>query len=146
MLLSTPASILAAYIKGQGLMSNPAANMTWPLYISRMPDGVGVKTNVGCIYNAPGKKDGRLMIGLVIQHYGLQVLIRCRTHNDGWLKMEAMATNLDTVHNVEITVDGEDYQIQNISRVEPIVSLGTEEGTKKRQLFEGRFLATIKRL
>ena len=132
MLLSSPALILAEYIKGQGLMSNPVANTTWPLYIPRMPDGVGVKTNIGCIYDAPGKKDGRLMIGTVIQHFGLQILIRCRTHNDGWLKMETIATNLDMAHNVEITVDGEDYQIQNISSVEPVVALGTEEGTKIR--------------
>ena len=144
MLLTTPALILATYIRAQGLMSIPADDDDWPLYVSYMPDSSGVKTNSGAIYDASGKKDGRLMAGTVIQHYGVQIKIRSSVYTTGWAKLEAIATNLYTIDNAEVTVSGEDYQICNVSRIEPIISLGNEEGTKERQLFKSDFLMTVK--
>ncbi len=143
MLLSPPATILAEYIRSEGLMTDPDDSTTWPLYVSRMPDS-GVKNNVGAIYDTPGKKDGRLMAGTVIQHYGLRIKIRCTVYNTGWAKIEEIATNLDTVKNEVVSVGGNNYIIENISRVEPVVPLGAEDGTKERQMFISDFLVTMK--
>ncbi len=148
MLLISPAAVLAEYIIGQGLMSDPVSSgsPTWPLYISRMPDIGDVKTDCGAIYNAPGLKDGRLMIGTVIEHYGVRVVIRSRSHNDGWAKLEAITLNLDTVDNVTQVVVPDTYLIENITRTRPFDSLGAEEGTKGRELFECNFLLSMKRV
>ena len=143
MLLSPPAEILAEYIKNEGLMSAPADNTAWPLYVSYLSDS-GIKNNAGAIYDTPGLKDGRLMSGTVIQHYGLRLKIRCTVYNTGWAKIEAIATNLDSVKNKAIVVGGEKYVVANVSRVEPVVHLGAEDGTKKRQLFISDFLVTMK--
>ncbi len=145
-LLTSPASILAAYIKGQGLMSNPAANMTWPLFISRIPDGTGVATSCGAIYDTTPIKDGRLMVGPIIQHYGLQIMIRSADHNVGWKKLEAVSVELDSINNEFITVSDEEYQIYNIKRMGTIISLGAEEGTEDRRLFTANFIVTLKRI
>jgi len=142
MLLISPASILTAYIRDQGLMSDPADGNTWPLYISYLPDGV--ENNAGSVNNTQGVKDGRLMLGTVIQHHGLELIIRSTVHNTGWAKMEAIATNIDSMLRTTITVDGEDYEIHSIKRDGIIETLGSESGTKKRQLFKSRFLMTVK--
>ena len=145
MLLISPDYILAKYIRGQGLMSDPVDGDTWPLYVSYMPDSIGIKTDMGAIYNAAGKKDGRLMIGTVIEHYGIRLIIRSNTHNTGWAKMETITNNLDAVHNAELTINGEDYKIENVTRILP-TPLGVEEGTKKRRLFVSDFLVSMKRI
>ncbi len=146
MLLTSPAFILATYLIGQGLMTDPVDNDEWPLYVSFMPDSSDVKTDCGTLYDIPGTKDGRLMAGEVIQHFGFQLKIRSSDYNTGWAKAEAIATNLDSVNNNVETVEGEDYQICNVSRVEPIVALGTEAGTKQRRLFTINFLVTVKKI
>ena len=143
MLLISPANILAEYIRSEGLMSDPDDDTTWPLYVSYMSDS-NVKNNAGAIYDSPGIKDGRLMSGTVIQHYGFRVKIRCTTYSTGWAKIEEIATNLDTVKNKALSVGGENYVINNVSRVEPVVPLGAEDGTKERQLFISDFLTTIR--
>ena len=99
MLLTSPAYILASYIRGQGLMTDPddSAGVVWPLYISLMPDNVDVETNCGIVYSTSGIKDGRLMSGEVIQHYGIQLRIRCDDYNIGWAKAESVANNLDSI-------------------------------------------------
>jgi len=147
MLLTSPATILATYIIEQALMSNPVEEADWPLYISYMPDSSDVKTNCGAIYDVPGLKNGRLMSGTVIQHYGVQLKLRSDDYITGWAKMESIVTNLDTIHNVEVEItSGENYQISNVTRVEPIAPLGIEKGTKGRRLFVNDFLVTVKEI
>lgn len=142
MLLTSPASILAAYIIAQGLVTNPSANSNWPLYVSYVPDS---PTNAGAIFNTSGLKDGRYMIGTVIQHFGIRIEIRSRNYNTGWAKLEAIATDLDTVQNEIVVIDSKTYLIQNVSRVEPMIPEGTEAGTKKRQLFTHNFRITVQK-
>jgi len=143
-LLISPASILAAYLIAEGLVTDPSDGNSWPLYVSYMSDEIGGKTNAGAIFNTPGLKDGRYMVGTVVQHFGIRIEIRSRAHNDGWAKLEAIATNLDSVQNESVVVSGETYLIQNVSRVEPMIPEGTEKGTKKRQLFSHNFRMTVK--
>ncbi len=145
-LLISPAVILAAYMINQAVMSDPDDATVWPLYISRMPDIVGMENNTGAIYDTLGLKDGRLMIGPVIQHYGIQIKIRSITHNVGWAKAEEISLDLDTILNKEVSIDDEDYVINNVKRFGNIIPLGTEEGTKGRLLFTVNFLVTLRRI
>ncbi len=147
-LLTSPAYILASYIIEQaiGSMTDPVDDNDWPLYVSRMPDGSDIKTNCGTLYDTSGLKDGRLAEGTVIQHYGLQLRIRSDTHLVGWAKAEAIAIALDGVSNEVLAVGSYNYQIYNIRRMGPVISLGMEIGTKARRLFTVNFLVTLKRI
>ena len=147
-LLTTPATVIAAYIINElAIMSRPVDGDDWPLYISHMPDGVNVKTNCGCIYDTTGIKDGRLMVGDVIPHHGIQIRIRSNNHETGWDKIEEIVSYLDAVTNVLVTVDDEQYLLNNVSRASPIASLGQEAGSAKRRfLFTVNYLVTMKRI
>ena len=145
-LLVSPAVILAEYIRDQETMSDPGDNTDWPLYISYMPDSVDIDSDCGAIYDTTPIKDGRLMIGPVIQHYGIQIKIRSISHSIGWLKAENIITNLDAINYTLITIDGEEYQMNAVKRIGHIIPLGIELGTKDRQLFTVNFLVTLKRV
>ena len=147
-LQTSPAYILASYIveNSIGFMTNPVNEDDWPLYISYMPDGSDIKTNCGSVYDTSGLKDGRLMEGQVIQHYGIQLRIRCDTHTTGWAKAEAIASALDAIVNDTVTIGSVEYRIYNVSRSGPVISLGMEEGTKERRLFTVNFIVTMKRI
>jgi len=142
-LLITPANVIFQYLVDQGLMTDPEDGNDWPLHISRMPDS---PSNIGAIYDTVGIKDGRYMIGTVIQHFGIQIKIRNIDYTEGWEKIEAITLDLDTVINETVTSGGEDYLVQNVKRAGLIASLGSERGTKKRQLFTSNFLVTMKRI
>ncbi len=146
-LLNTPAVVLASYIIDQaiGSMTDPDNGSAWPLYTSFMPD-TGANTNCGAMYDTPGFKDGRLMEGAVIQHYGIQLKIRSDTHVAGYNKADAVAVALDAIANATITIGANEYQIYNVSRASPVISLGAEPGTKGRQLFTVNFLVSLKRI
>ena len=137
----SPATILASYIRQESLMTDPADNTDWPLYISYFPD---VKTEMGAIYDTSGKKLGRYMTGTVVERFGITLKIRSKDYNTGWVKMEAIIARLDTIKNEEITVDGEDYIIQNVSLLSSFNSPDVEDGTKKRRLFVCDLMLTLK--
>ena len=144
-LLNTPAEVIRDFIIAAGFMTDPSDGSSWPLYISSLPDGA---TNAGVLMDAPGWKNGRLSsTGLVIEHYGLVLKIRSRDYNAGFVKIEAMTLDLDEVDKDNIVVGGQTFELTNISRVEPIKSLGTEpESTKRRFFFESSFLVTMKNI
>jgi hypothetical protein len=148
-LLTSPAYILATYITDNAIasMTDPEDADTWPLYVSYMPDSPGSKNNAAAFYDTSGDKDGRLIRdGEVIQHYGIQLMVRSVTHVVGWAKTEEIASALDVLSNVTVTVGVYEYQFYNFTRTSPVISLGVEEGTKNRRLFTMNFIITIKRI
>jgi hypothetical protein len=147
-LQTSPAYILKQFIiaEGIGSMTNPSAGNDWPLYISSTPDGSGIKTNLGVLYDSVPLKDGRLMDGPVIVHYGIQLRIRSQKHLDGYTKAEEIAAALDGIANGTITINAKDYIIVNVSRSGPPISLGAEKGTTNRRLFTVNFSVTMKRV
>ncbi len=146
-LLLSPASILAAYIIEElTTMTTPSDESTWPLYITHLPDGRGVEDDCGLMSDTPGLKDGRYMDGEVPQHPGVQLMIRSLTFDEGYAKIEDVASDLDVVIGFEISLASGDYRIENVSRTSPIIPLGIEEGTKRRFLFTINFLVTVKEI
>lgn len=148
LLVSSPASIVAEYIVDTlGKMTWPLDKGNWPLYITHMPDGKSVKSNCGAIYDTTGVLDARQMDGRWPTHPGLQLRIRARDYETGFVKIEDIASALDEVINVSVTVGEGIYEIQNLSRATAVTPLGLEAGsTKRRFLFTVNFLATIKKL
>ena len=141
----SPAIILANYLIAQTTFTDPADNDVWPLYISSMPDGKNVESDVGTIYDSTGLKDGRLMTGENILHFGIQVRIRAANYNDGYNQALIVTDLFEAIDKVTVTVDSVDYFIQSVTQSTVIVPLGPEENSTKRQeLFTVNFLATIK--
>jgi len=140
----TPASILANYLTGLALMTVPSAAGSWPLYISHMPDQPDL---MGGIYNTTPVKDGRAMQGGgIIQHYGVQIIIRSLGEETGWDKCNILAGQLASAHNAETILNGDTYTIHNVSIIGGINSLGEEPGTKRRNVFTMNFLTSISKV
>jgi len=118
----------------------------WPLYVSSMPDGDGVKTNCGAVYDTAGILDGKLSSGEVVQHPGIQLRIRSSDYEVGYAKIEELALALDNVNQDTIVVKGNTYLLQNISRTTSVVPLGSERGYKRRFVFTVNFLITIRKI
>ena len=85
MLSTSPAFIISSYLIDEAaLMTLPSADGVWPLYVSSMPD---MKKDCGAIYDTAGVGDGRLMIGNVVEHQGIQIKVRSVDYQDGWEKI-----------------------------------------------------------
>lgn len=144
---ASPASILAEYIREiLATMTDPSDKDTWPLYIGHMPDGRDVQADCGAVYDTTGIKDGRLMSGVVPMHFGIQLRIRALDYEIGYAKIEDVAADLDTVVNAELTFNGNDYLIQNVSRTSLVIPLGIDGGTKRRFLYTINFMLTMKKV
>ena len=143
-LQALPASIMAYYIINElAEMTKPSDKGDWPIYTGHLPDGTNVETNAGVIYDTPGTQDMRSMNGKVPEHPGIQIRIRSNNRETGYVKIENIARALDDVFNASITIGTVAYLIQSISRTSPIISLGVEEGTKRRFHFTVNYVLTI---
>lgn len=146
-LQASPASIMAYYIIEElEEMTDPSDADVWPLFTSHLPDLDNIKTNCGAIYDTTGVNDLRSMNGGVPQHPGIQIRIRSDDYETGYVKIEDIGNALDEVINQSFTIGDLEYELQNVSRTSPIVSLGMEEGTKRRFHFTINFLLTIREL
>lgn len=147
-LQKSPASIIAAYIIEELNvdMTDPSDKADWPLYISHMPDGSNVKTDCGAIYDTTGTQEERSMTGEWSEHPGIQIRIRSRDYEEGYVKIEDIASALDAIAWVDFEIDDLEYRIFNVSRTSPIASLGVEPGTRRRFGFTINFLLTIREL
>ena len=147
LLEASPASIIAAYlIDEKAKMSRPTDNDVWPLYVSSMPDGENVEQDCGCVYDTSGVKDGRYMRGAVVMHQGIQIRMRSRVYETGYAKIEALASELDSIARYSITIDVGTFLIENASRSTDIVPLGVEPGTRRSYLFTVNYLLSLSRL
>ena len=144
-LSESPASVLSTYIVSLGYMTVPSASSDWPLYISHLPDGDEVNDDAGALFDTTPLKDGRLMTGPIVQHFGVNLMIRSIDYDDGWDKINEISSAFDAVAQETVTRNSVDYLIENIARggVNPI---GIEEGTKRRYLFTTDFLLTMRQV
>lgn len=140
----SPANIIRDYLIDEALLTDPDDSGAWPAYIGNLPDGKDTNHNaVACIDTSP-TKDGRLMGGTPLFHFGVQLLVRATDYDDGYVKASALDAALAAVDDDEVTIDSVTYQIVNVSAATGIVALGQEEGTKRRWMFSLNFLATVK--
>lgn len=144
MFRETPAGILGIFIIGKGLMSSPILDDSWPLYVGYMPSDPKVKPNIGAIYDTPSFLDGRLMIGKVIEHYGVQIRIRAEDYETGWAKIIEISEELDKIYNEEVERNGDKFLLQNVSRKTGANYIGMEAGVQRQFDFTVNYGITMK--
>jgi hypothetical protein len=143
----SPAEILAKYLQDLAIVEDPVAWSRWPIYISHMPDGDDAEDECVAIYDTQGTLDGRMMEnGEVIEHPGIQIKIRCTELAVGWWKAKNLVEALRNIHNEVISLSTFSFTVYNVSEASPILYMGVEEGTNRRQLFTVNFLATLKEI
>jgi hypothetical protein len=139
----SPAEILAYYLMSQNTFSNPSSLTPWPLFTTTLPTGKNIEL-AACINDTMSIKDGRLMSGENIIHFGIQVRVRGRTFTEGWMKIMEVASLFEQVHNVSIVIDVDNtYIIHNVSQTSSILPMGQDPETRLF-LFSMNFITTIK--
>lgn len=134
---------LVLYPKGsaEGNSGPQGANRQYPCFVGSMPDendwAVRIRDIGGRLFGRAARTDKNLV------HCGVDVLVRSRDYT-GFMKANAIAAAMDqqlSPYRTQVPEDGSTYDVQSVSRVSPVVSLGEEQG-KKRQLylFEARIV------
>jgi hypothetical protein len=142
---NTPAEILATYLQTLGTVTAPSAGGSWPLFTGSMPDGRNAPNDAACVYDTVPVKDGRLMAGAVVVHYGVMMHVRSMDMTTGWQKINALALDIDAIRRTQVTVGVNEYRINNVTRIGSIACLGQEEETR-RYVFSLNLLMSIKEL
>lgn len=142
----TPAQILQEFFLSQDvpLFGRPTDRMPWPLYVSFMPeDDIHVCTEAGAIYDTTPSKDGRLMTGEVVFHYGIQIKIRSLDYITGWKLGMEVQDLVETIHNAEVALEEKTYTVNNVSIASPLTFLGRGDLDRGRVFFSVNFLVTL---
>ena len=142
----TPAYIIAQYLIGEGFLTTPGESGDWEVYTGNLPDGDDVENNIVACMDTESVKDGRVMAGENIFHYGVQLLLRSTAYNTGYAKMDDLVDALEAVDRDTVTISTSDYRLDNITLTTSIVVIGQEEGSKRRELFSLNFLVTLKEI
>lgn len=132
------AQIIQALLVSASLLSAPAAATDWPCYIGQLPDKdqLNVPDEAAAVYDMPGIKEGKQMKnGFVLERSQVQIKTRSLDYTSGWNKLNAICAALDPLAQVRVMVDtAYSYLLPGITRGSPI-SLGPEQGVKRRFLF-----------
>lgn len=141
--MSLPSAILAAYLIDTGsFFTRPIDDDSWPLYERYLPED---PDNAAVITDTVGMLDGRVMVGVTTQHYGLQIMVRHRNSETAWAKIAAVADALDLLHNERVYTDQGTFDILAITRTSSIAPLGLEkESTKRRYLYTANFIVALR--
>ena len=143
----SPAYILAKYFIDEGLLSDPTGGSAWPVFVGTLPDGDEVADNAAACIDTTPVKDGRLMVGGNIFHFGCQVLLRSVEYNAGYSKIDALRNAIEAVDGDTVTIAGTTYQMDNITIATGIVVIGQEEkSSKRREMFSLNSLITLKEI
>lgn len=155
MILYHPASTIlrAALISLEvGSLPNNQPARPWPIFVSSEPDQ---PDNAITIYDTQGTLNGRFNIdGEVQEHFGIQVRVRATSQVEGasivapylvgHRKITEIAEAFDqTLRETQVTVNGINYTIHNMSRTSGVINLGTPTDNRNRNLLTINYLATI---
>lgn len=139
----SPAKVVAELLIDLGHATAASNGLSWPVYVSVLPDSPDASM---AVVDTQGVKDGRSMIGgTVYLHHGFQILLRGQGYNAAWLKLHKIALSLDGVNRTNVPIGSTTYQIQSITRVGSIISVGFDE-TSKRRLFSLNGLISLRQL
>jgi hypothetical protein len=134
---------LAKRLQDIEIATDPSNNNTWPIYISHMPDGDGVRCECISIHDTSGILDGRYMdTGQTVTHPGVHVRVRSADYGVGWVKIKAIMEDFRSIKRTGITLDGASFVAHNVSARSSVSAQG-EGGTKRRKLFAVDFAVTL---
>lgn len=139
-----PSDVLRYYLVGKNLIGLPGSTspITWPSFVGPFPDNVD---NCLSLLDTTSIREGSLLqTGEVIEHHGVQLLLRCISHRDGMKLMTKLSATIDrdTFANVVDVPGGGRYVIQKVTRVSGPVYLGQEK-EKQRRLFSMNTTMTL---
>lgn len=142
-LSKSPATILQALLVAEEVFGDPeASSPTWPCFVGFTPDAS--VDDVGTVYDTAGYDDGRLMpTGEYLMHHGVQIRVRAQDYDTAWSKISEVAEALKDVVRADVEIEDATFTIHNVKQAGPPLSLGVEEGTKRRSLFVLNCLMTI---
>lgn len=83
MTVYSPAMTLRELLIGEDIGSEGGP---WRIFVGHQPDA---SDDCITLFDVGGERLARLMTGEVVTRPGLRVLIRSRTHEEGWLKVKA---------------------------------------------------------
>lgn len=123
------ANVLQIYLIAQGVFTNPASGMPWPLFVNQMPNMPNI---CAAIYDTDGLLDGREMKpGRTVMHPGFQIRFRVFTFVDASAKGAAVEDKLDAILRSIVVINPKTYKIQATRRMSPVIPIGQEEGTTR---------------
>lgn len=126
--MKSPAQLIQEALVLDGVGTAPADAGAWPIFYSHMPKtGAGVPLPVICTYNSPatvGSTNQRT--GKPYVRYGLQVRVRATGHDDGWTRMQAVITFLDSIKNMEVVDGGDTVTIHAAKRTSDALVMGPD--------------------
>lgn len=144
--LHSPADILATLLVtgGEGGDQSLTPLPAWPVYVMDEP---GSPDNVLTVFDTSPVTNGRRMVdGVRVQHWGLQVRIRATTPLLGWAKAQSLGVFLDeVVKQSPVQLGTSRYLVEAIS-LTSLLSLGKETPTSKRVLYTINCLASMRAL
>ena len=141
----SPAYIMAQYLIGESLLTDPSDSGSWPVYVGLLPDGNGVAHEAVSCVDTSSVKDGRILNGGEnIFHFGFQLMVRATAYNTGYAKAQALAEALQEVNRDTVTISGTTFRIDSVTDTSGVTVVGQEEGSKRRELFSLNFLVTLK--
>ena len=143
----SPAVIVARLLIALGHGVDPVAdspNLNWQVYETGEPDK---PDNCVTVYDTEGVSHGREMVtGERQEHEGVQVRVRGRTHEVGFLKAHQIAQALDRdVQNLIVSINGTNYLVEAITRQGSVLAIGKESPTSNRRLFTINALIAVTR-
>ena len=135
-------------IDGQDVVGDAPAG-SWPIYIGREPDR---PDDIIKVSNTVGRSFGDTMVSKIHhENPGIQIMIRARNEERGYLKSRAIATFIDQVNNNLVTITREEsgsaeitYSLHAINRESNVFALGFDTPMSKRQLFAVNATCTIR--
>lgn len=121
------------------------AGQPWPVFDSVEP---ATPDQVITVYDTPGRSDGRSMIdGELFEHFGIQVRVRSKEHEAGWVKAEALRTMMAiTAYEEAIHVSSAFYLVHCFAGIGQVLPLGREVGVSARKLFTINAVVSIRQL
>lgn len=139
----SPADIVEMMLRDLGLTGD---GTSWPSSVnSELADDDDVVT----VYDTPGRSEGAFQVdGQCQQQDGVQIRVRSSSHKvNGWLKADTIAKTLDqSVTNRVVTIDGSSYIVYDMARTGPVISLGKDSPTSKRNIYTVNYLVAVRPL
>lgn len=130
-----PAMILKKWFIDQGIGVAHTTNADWRTYAPGMPDDDTLAySKVISVGNTTPVQDGRLGEGDVVEHPGVQIMIRSNDYNAGWDKGKAIeeALAIDLTGD-QVTFDGEVYTIDEFTKTSGLTYIRQTEKNKRSE-------------
>lgn len=139
----SPADVVRQLLVDLSLATTPEDGGAWPAYVGRVPDS---PDEAMILTDTAGIDHGRTAPdGVRHEHHGFQIMLRARTHEDGYPKARAVAVALDEdVSLASVVVRSATYLVHTITRTTDVIPLGRESPASDRRLFTINALVALR--